>query len=80
MSLESWVDRFSKSPTGNSLVVQWLGHGLSVPGVWVQSPVRELRFCKLRSVAKTKIKKRKKKRKALYTVLETLSWGPLEAF
>ena len=37
---------------GNSLVVQWLGFGVSLPGASVQSLLRELRSRKLRGAAK----------------------------
>ena len=33
-----------QKPNGNSLVVQWLGFGVFIAGVWVQYLIRELRF------------------------------------
>ena len=41
---------------GTSLVVQWLRRRPSTAGAWIQSLVRELRSCMLRSVAKKKKK------------------------
>ena len=38
------MDKFKRQR--NSLVVQWLGLGAFTAGVWVQSPIRELRFHK----------------------------------
>ena len=41
---------------GNSLAVQWLGLGAFTAVAWVQSPVGELKSCKLWGVAKKKKK------------------------
>ena len=35
-----------QKPNVNSLVVQWLGFGVFIAGVWVQYLIRELRFYK----------------------------------
>ena len=38
------------------MVVQWLGRGAFTAVAWVQSLVRELRYCKQHAAAKKKIK------------------------
>ena len=54
---------------GNSLVVHWLGHWLSLSLTWVQSLVGELRFRKPRSVAK------KTKKSSIENFLDSLRQG-----
>ena len=44
---------FKRKLLGTSLAVQWLRLCLPMQGVWVQSLVKELRFCRLHSTAKT---------------------------
>ena len=46
---------------GSSLSVQVLGFNTFTAGAWVQSLVRELRYCKLPSSAKLKTKTNKQK-------------------
>ena len=50
---------------GNSLAVQWLGLGSFMSGAWVQSRVRELRYCKRVDT----VKKKKKNKKELVCTL-----------
>ena len=52
---------------GNSLAVQWLGLGSFMSGAWVQSRVRELRYCK--RVDTVKKKKKEQKRTSVYIIL-----------
>ena len=44
----------NRGTSWNSLVVQWLGLGAFIAGARVRSLVGELRYCKLRGVAKKK--------------------------